>query len=223
MTTPELRAKVRKTLGFPASYTGLKNADIDLYMDEALAVLASSTLPARLRGSTSIPIVAGTDTYVVAGSPNRIFAVSLDGSRFLQPYTLTRLEREAPAWSSEAGVPDKYWMEGVEDATGSLMIRLHPTPSADGIIVVSVVSKPRVISSYGNNEVGQWDELGQAAAVFYAAWRHGCNANVIVDPSKMQLWWDSFNRLMAALRSYEDPTSAQAQEAINEKGWRQPA
>lgn len=222
MTAPELRAKVRKTLGFPDSYTGLKDPDIDLYMDEGLAVLAATVLPARLRGATVVPIVEGIDAYVVAGAPSRVFAVNLNGSKFLQPYTLTRLEREAPTWSSEAGTPDKYWMEGVEDATGSVKLRLHPTPSASGNLNVTIVAKPRVISSYINSEVSQWDELGQAAAVFYAAWRHGCNANVIVDPAKMQLWWDSFTRFQDMLRSYEDPTSAQAQEASSERGWRLP-
>lgn len=102
-----------------------------------------------------------------------------------------------------------------------MKIRLYPTPDASGTIVVSVVAQPKSILSYGGNEVSQWDELGQDAAVFFACWRHGCNGNVIVDPAKMQLWFDSYSRLQAALQSYEDPTSAQAQEAAVERGWRQ--
>lgn len=220
MTTPELCTKVRETLGYPDGY--LKDEIIARYMDEATSVLACSVLPARLRGAVNVPITAGVDTYTVSGQQCRIFAVNLDGSTFLQPYTLTRLEREAPTWSSESGTPDKYWLEGVDPATGELRIRVHPTPSVDGSLVVSTVAKPKTLLSYGNNEVAHWDELGQAAAVYYAAWRHGSNANVIVDPAKMQLWWESFNRILDMLRSYEDPTSAQAQEANNERAWRMP-
>lgn len=220
MTTPELCTKVRETLGYPDSY--LKDEVIARYMDEAMSNLACNVLPARLRGAVNVPITAGVDTYTVTGQQCRIFAVNLDGSKFLQPYTLTRLEREAPTWSSESGTPDKFWLEGVDPATGELKIRVHPKPSVGGTLVVSTVAKPKNLLAYGNNEVAQWDELGQAAAVFYAAWRHGGNGNVIVDPAKMQLWWESFSRIQDMLRSYEDPTSAQAQEANNERGWRLP-
>lgn len=221
MTAPELRAKVRKTLGYPDSYQGLEDSDINALMDEAMANLASIVLPARLRGSVSVPVVAGQDSYIVTGAA-RVFAVNLDGAKFLQPYTMTRLEREAPYWSGESGTPDKYWMEGVEEATGSMQIRIHPKPSVDGSLVVTTVKQPRVLDSYAGGEVGQWDELGQSALVFYACWRHGCNANVIVDPAKMQLWFDGYARFQDMLRSYEDPTSPQAQEAMVEQGWRRP-
>lgn len=222
MTAPELREKVRKTLGYPPSYKGLSNPDIDELMDEAMADLASTVLPARLRGSVSVPVVAGQDTYVVTGNPARVFAVNLDGAKFLSPYTLARLEREAPSWSGEAGTPDKYWLEGVEEATGSLKIRIHPTPDSAGNLVVSTVKRPRVLSSYGNDEVGQWDELGQSAMVFRAAWRHGCKGNVIIDPAKMQLWMEAYSSAKDQLRSYEDPTSAHSQETMVEQGWRRP-
>lgn len=220
MTAPEFRAKVRKTLGYPEGYRLLEDSDIDALFDEAATNLANVVLPARLRGSVSVPVVASQDTYVVTGKPQRIFAVNLNGTKFLLPYSLTRLEREAPYWSSESGTPDKYWLEGVEEATGSLKIRLHPTPSADGNLVVTTVEQPRTLSSYGGLEVGQWGSMAQDALVFYACWRHGGNANVIVDPAKMQTWFESYSRLQDQLRSYEDPTSAQAQEAMVEQGWR---
>lgn len=222
MTTPELYKKIRETLGYPESYKLLGGPDIDALVDEAMYDLATVVLPSRLRGSVSVPTVAGQDTYIVSGRPSRIFAVNLNGAKFLQPYSLTRLEREAPYWSGESGTPDKYWLEGVDEATGSAMIRLHPKPDAPGNVIVTTVKRPRNLASYGNGEVGQWDDVAQSALVFYACWRHGCKANVIVDPAKMQLWWDSYNRLKDQLRSYEDPTSAQAQEAIVERGWRQP-
>lgn len=220
MTTPELCKKVRRTIGVPDSY--LLDAEIAMYMDEGMSILACNILPARLRGSVTIPVIAGQDTYVVTGDHCRIFAVNLGGSKFLQPYTLTRLEREAPSWSGESGTPDKYWLEGVDSTTGSMKIRLHPKPSSSSSIVVNTVARPRTLLSFGAGEVGEWDQLGQDAGVFYACWRWGCNGNVIVDQGKMQIWWDSFNRILDYLRSYEDPTSALAQEANNERGWRLP-
>lgn len=219
MTAPELRDEIRKTLGFPDSFVDLSDPVIDRLTDEGFAVLANNLIPGRLMSAISVPLSAGVDAYVITGQPKRVIACNLAGV-FLQPYTLTRLEREAPTWSTAANAtPSKYWLEGVEDATGNPKIRLYPKPTS-GTLTVSVLQRPRTLSSWGSGEVAQWDELAQFAVIFFAAWRFGCNGKVIVDPGKQQGFMDGFKMYQDMLRSYEDPTSAQAQQSIVEKGWR---
>lgn len=218
MTSEEMKRRLMATIGVPDDF--LSEPEVEGLFDEAFSVLANAVVPARLMSTVSLPLVAGQDQYTVTGRPTRIVSVNLSGV-FLQPYTLARLEREAPSWTSESGTPIRYWCEGVDTATGDPKIRVYPTPSASsGTLVVSIVRRPPSIASYAHLEVSHWDELAQCAAVFYAAWRWSLNGMAIVDAEKRKEWFDAFSMHKAVLQGNEDPTSAQAQQAMAEKSWR---
>lgn len=218
MTGDELKRRLNATIGVPDDY--LSDIEVDGLFDEAFSVLANAVVPARLMSSVSIPVVSGLDQYSVTGRPTRIVSVNLGGV-FLQPYTLARLEREAPSWSVDTGTPIRYWVEGVDTATGDPKIRVYPRPAASsGTLVVSIVRRPPSLSSYGSLEVSHWDELAQAAAVFYAAWRWSLHGTSIVDAEKRQAWLEAYSMHKAVLQGNEDPTSAQAQQAMAERSWR---
>lgn len=210
MTPAELRQAVRDLLVLPQSYSRLTEQQIDSFLNEAFVVLAERTVSPRIVSTVDLTTASGTSQYAVTGAPLRLLSVTINGV-VLTPTTRQALESTNPAWQSESGTPARYFVEGA-DANGAIYIRLHPTPNATLTARVAFLSKPASVATYGDAEVGAWSPTAQHAAVYYAAWRHGCRASEVVDAGKLQLWRQAFEEFVAVLREV-DPTSVYRQQS----------